>query len=119
MSALVAFKRLHDDNARLEDAIPEFVRQRKGRYSGLRLRDLCGEMHAFYRDSGVSALQAAQFAPDHLPEPAMPPHEAVRAMVRNKVDYIPIDKIFGRIAATLFLVYPPGIPSIVPGERTH
>src|SRR5271157_4924092 len=49
VSALVAFKRLHDDNARLEDAIPEFVRQRLARYAGLRLRDLCGQMHAFFR----------------------------------------------------------------------
>ena len=42
---------------------------------------------------------------------------AVRAMVRNKVDYLPIDQIEGRIATTLFVVYPPGIATIVPGER--
>jgi len=33
------------------------------------------------------------------------------------VDYLPIDQIEGRIAATLALVYPPGIGVIVPGER--
>ena len=63
LSSLVAFKRLYDDNARLDDAIGEFVRRRPARYSGVRLRDLCGEMHAFFRDSGVSTLQRAQFAP--------------------------------------------------------
>jgi ornithine decarboxylase len=47
----------------------------------------------------------------------MPPREAVRAMVRNKVDYVPIDQIEGRVATTLFVVYPPGIATIVPGER--
>ena len=117
LSALVAFKRLHDDNARLEDAIGEFVRRRSGRYSGMRLRDLCAEMHGFFRDSGVSTLQRAQFAPEHLPTPAMAPHEAVRRLVRNDVDYVPIEEAFGRIATTLFVVYPPGIASIVPGER--
>ena len=117
LSSLVAFKRLHDDNARLDDAIPDFVRKRPARYAGVRLRDLCGEMHAFFRDSGVSGLQRAQFAPEHLPTPVMPPHEAVRHLVRNNVDYLPIDKAFGRIATTLFVVYPPGIASIVPGER--
>jgi ornithine decarboxylase len=117
LSALVAFKRLHDDNARLEDAIPEFVRQRPARYAGLRLRDLCGQMHAFFRDNGTSKLQKAQFVKEHLPQMAMAPHEAVRQMVRNKVDYLPIDQIFGRVAATLFVVYPPGIATIVPGER--
>jgi ornithine decarboxylase len=117
LSSLVAFKRLHDDNARLDDAIPDFVRRRPARYSGVRLRDLCGDMHDFFRESGVSALQRAQFAPEHLPTPAMAPHEAVRRLVRNDVDYLPIDKAFGRIATTLFVVYPPGIASVVPGER--
>ncbi len=117
LSSLVAFKRLHDDNARLDDVIGEFVRRRPARYSGVRLRDLCGEMHAFFRDSRVSDLQRAQFAPEHLPTPAMPPHEAVRQLVRNNVDYVPIDKASGRIATTLFVVYPPGIASVVPGER--
>jgi ornithine decarboxylase len=117
LSALVAFKKFHDGNARLEDVIGDFVRRRPARYSGLRLRDLCTEMHAFFRDSGTSTLQRAQFAPEHLPTPAMTPCEAVRQMVRNNVDYLPVDQAFGRIATTLFVVYPPGIATIVPGER--
>ena len=117
LSTLVAFKRLHDDNARLDDVISEFVRRRPARYSGVRLRDLCGEMHGFFRDSAASTLQRAQFAPEHLPTLAMPPHEAVRQLVRNNVDYLPISQAFGRIATTMFVVYPPGIASIVPGER--
>jgi ornithine decarboxylase len=117
LSALVAFKKLHDDNARLDDAIGEFVRRRPARYAGIRLRDLCGQMHGFFRDSATSTLQRAQFAPEHLPTLAMPPHEAVRQMVRNNVDYVPVDQAFGRIATTMFVVYPPGIATIVPGER--
>jgi ornithine decarboxylase len=97
--------------------IGHFVHQRPARYSGMRLGDLCTEMHAFFRDSGTSTLQRAQFAPEHLPSPAMPPCEAVRQMVRNNVDYLPLDQAFGRIATTLFVVYPPSIATIVPGER--
>jgi arginine/lysine/ornithine decarboxylase len=41
----------------------------------------------------------------------------VRQLVRNKVDYLPIEQAAGRIATTLILVYPPGIASMVPGER--
>jgi ornithine decarboxylase len=78
--------------------IGHFVHQRPARYSGMRLGDLCTEMHAFFRDSGTSTLQRAQFAPEHLPSPAMPPCEAVRQMVRNNVDYLPLDQAFGRIA---------------------
>ena len=47
----------------------------------------------------------------------MHPHEATRELVRNNVDYVPLDETVGRIAATLWLVYPPGIATIVPGER--
>jgi arginine/lysine/ornithine decarboxylase len=117
VSGLVAFKKLHDDNALLEDAIPEFYRRRPLRYAGVRLRDLCAEMHQFFRDADVSALQAKQFAADHLPEIALSPHAAARALVRNDVDYLPISEIAGRIATTPFVVYPPGIATIVPGER--
>ncbi len=117
LSGLVAFKRLHDDNVLLEDAIPEFVKRRPKRYAGLRLRDLCAEMHAFYRDSGTSLLQRMMFRPEHLPEMVMAPHDAGRQLVRNKVDYLPLERIAGRIATTLFVVYPPGIATVVPGER--
>jgi ornithine decarboxylase len=113
----VAFKRLHDDDARLDDAIGEFVRRRPARYAGVRLRDLCAEMHAFFRNGATSILQRAQFAPEHLPTLAMPPYQAVRQMVRNNVDYVPIGEAAGRIATTMFVVYPPGIATIVPGER--
>ncbi len=117
LSWLVTFKRLHDENARLQDVIPGFVRRRPGRYHGLGLRDLCGQMHRFYRDAGVSTLQRQQFEAAHLPELAMTPHDAARMLVRNQVDFLPIDEVAGRIAATLMLVYPPGIAVIVPGER--
>jgi len=117
VSGLVAFKRFHDENAPLEDVIPEFARRRPARYAGVRLRDLCGDMHRFYRNADVSGLQAKQFMDQHLPEIAMSPHDAARLLVRNDVDYLPIDEISGRIATTPFVVYPPGIATIVPGER--
>ena len=64
VSSLVAFKRLHDDNILLEDAMPEFVAKRPARYRGKRLKDLCGEMHAFYRDAGVSEKADKGDAPE-------------------------------------------------------
>ncbi|GGE21423.1 amino acid decarboxylase [Aureimonas endophytica] len=117
ISGLVAFKKLHDDNALLEEAIPEFARRRPGRYAGVRLRDLCAAMHRFFREANVSALQGQQFSAAHLPDIALSPHDAARALVRNDVDYLPLDALAGRIATTPFVVYPPGIATIVPGER--
>ena len=117
LSHLVTFKKLHDENRLLEEVIPVFVRGRAKRYAGVRLRDLCADIHAFYRSAGMSNLQAAQFRAEHLPEMAMLPHEATRELVRNNVDYVTLDEVGDRIAATLWLVYPPGIATIVPGER--
>lgn len=117
VSGLVAFKKLHDDNVTIEEAIPEFFRRRPQRYAGVRLRDLCGDMHRFFRQADVSGLQARQFSLEHLPDMAMSPHDAARCLVRNDVDYVPIDQIAGRIATTPFVVYPPGIATVVPGER--
>jgi ornithine decarboxylase len=117
LSTLVAFKRRHDENALLDHAIPEFVAKRAKRYKGIRLRELCQEMHDFFKGANVSALQKAQFSPAHLPEMAMRPVEAVNLLTRNQVDYLPIHQIEGRIATTLWVVYPPGIAAIVPGER--
>ena len=117
LSTLVAFKRRHDDNALLDDIIPEFVQRRPKRYKGLRIRDLCGEMHAFFREANVSALQRNQFAPEHRPDMVMRPNDAVRKLTRNQVDYLPLDQVMGRIATTLWVVYPPGIATIIPGER--
>ena len=71
------------------------------------------------READVSALQRMQFLPEHLPEIAMSPRDAARRLVRNDVDYLPISEIGGRIATTPFVVYPPGIASIVPGERLN
>ena len=117
ISGLVAFKRLHDDNVPLEEAMPEFVRRRPNRYKGVRLRDLCADLHAFHREAGTSALQRKQFEPGHLPEMVMTPKEAVQQLTRNNVDYVPIAEAEGRVATTLLLVYPPGIGTVLPGER--
>jgi len=116
ISALVAFKTYHDQNAPLDEVIPEFVARRRQRYSGMRLRDLCQEMHAFYRDAGVSDLQRRQFRPEHLPRAAMRPQDAVQKLTRNQVHYLPIDEVEGKMATTLWVVYPPGIATIAPGE---
>ena len=117
ISALVAFKRLHDEDAPVEEVMPDFVRRRRARYGGMRIQDLCREFHDFHRRHGTSRLQRAMFTPEHLPEMVVPPHEAVRALVRNRVDYVPIEEAEGRIVTTLMLVYPPGIGVLVPGER--
>jgi len=38
-----------------------------------------------------------------------------RLFVRGS--YLPLEQLSGRIATTLWVVYPPGIATVVPGER--
>ena len=47
---------------------------------------------------------------------AISPRDTARALVRNDVDYLPLDRISGRIATTPFVVYPHGVATMVPGE---
>ena len=118
LSALVAFKRLHDDNAPLEDVMPEFVRRRPQRYRGLRLRDLCADMHAFHR-AGRHERAAARASSrrEHLPEMVDAAARGGAPAHAQQGRLLPIERAEGRIATTLFVVYPPGIATIVPGER--
>jgi ornithine decarboxylase len=74
-------------------------------------------MHDFYRQANVKQLQKLCFRATSFPELAKPSKDAYEALVANEVDYVPLTEIHGRIAATLALIYPPGIGVIVPGER--
>lgn len=116
LSALVAVKEAYDRNERLDVLMPTKVAAHP-RYRGMRVQELCARLHDLFRAHDLPALQAAPFHAHHLPEPAMTPHAAHAAMAANRVDYVPIDEVMGRVAATLTVVYPPGIGVVVPGER--
>ncbi|MBB5374262.1 Orn/Lys/Arg family decarboxylase [Acidocella aromatica] len=117
LAALTAFKELHDANAPLIEVMPDFVRRHGARYAETRLRDLCRTLHDFYKMHDASRLQRECFEAAHLPRQVMTPRDAWEKLMRNEVDYIPLQQAQGRVAATLALVYPPGIGLIVPGER--
>src|SRR5262245_34578172 len=117
VAKLVKFKNLWDHDAPLYEALPTLYAAHSSRYSGYSLRQICNEMHDFYRKANVKELQRNCFRASSFPELAMSPEDAYEALVANDVDYVPLEKIKGRISATLALIYPPGIGVIVPGER--
>ena len=114
---LVRFKDLWDRDAPLAEVLPTLAGTHAERYDGYTLRKVCQEMHDFYRKANIKELQRLSFRASSFPELACPPQEAYRALVGNEVDYVPLDQAKGRIAATLALIYPPGIGVVVPGER--
>jgi ornithine decarboxylase len=117
IAKLVKFKNLWDRDAALAEALPAICAAHPGRYGNYTLRQVCNEMHGFYRDRRVKELQRRCFRACSFPELAMSPKRAYEALVANEVDYLPLDQMKGRISATLALIYPPGIGVIVPGER--
>ena len=117
IAKLVMFKALWDADAPLAQALPSLHAANAERYANATLRSVCREMHDLYRSRDIKGLQRRCFRAESFPELAMLPQDAYRALVGNEVDYLPLDQCKGRIAATLALIYPPGIGVVVPGER--
>jgi arginine/lysine/ornithine decarboxylase len=117
ITKLVRFKDLWDRDVALDEALPSLYARHGERYAGYSLRQICKEMHGFYRQANIKELQRLCFRASSFPEPALSPKDAYEALVANEVDYVPLEEIQGRISATLALIYPPGIGVVLPGER--
>jgi len=117
IAKLVKFKNLWDRDAPIQEVLPTLYAAHSERYKDYTLRQVCNEMHDFYRKANVKNLQRLSFRASSFPELAMYPKDAYEALVANDVDYVSFDDIKGRISATLALIYPPGIGVVLPGER--
>jgi arginine decarboxylase len=112
---LLASKKLIDENAPLAEALPELVDQYPERYDGLGLRELASQMHAALSRADMGRMQEAIYR--HIPEPVLTPASAFNALIRDNIESVPVDKLDGRVSAVLCVLYPPGIPVVMPGER--
>jgi lysine decarboxylase/arginine decarboxylase len=115
IAELFDFKRLFDANAPIPEAMPSLAAAHPGRYENVGLRDLAHEMHDFLAASDTSELQEAIYR--SLPSQAMTPAEAFARLVRGEVEQVRLENLEGRVSAALCMLYPPGIPVVVPGER--
>jgi ornithine decarboxylase len=117
VAKLVKFKNFWDADAPLAEVLPTVFTANRERYDGYTLRQICNEMHDFYRKASVKELQRLSFRDSSFPELAMTSEDAYAKLVGNEVDYVALEDAKGRISATLALIYPPGIGVVVPGER--
>ena len=115
LAELLEFKRLVDVNAPISEALPSLLSEHPGRFDHLGLADLARQMHGFLSGHDTAEMQEAIYR--NLPSPAMTPGDAFGKLVDGEVELVPLEKLDGRVAATLCVLYPPGIPVIVPGER--
>ena len=114
---LVRFEDLIDRNAPMEEVLPSIYYSHIDKYKGYHIRQLCQEMHDFYKDRNVSTLQQCLFSKAYFPEYVMNPQEANFEFQRNKGELVPLDEAEGRIALEGALPYPPGVLCVQPGER--
>ena len=116
VTELQQFKDDYDNNQPLWRVMPEFIRQHV-QYEKMGLRDLCGAVHAIYRDSDIARLTTEMYLSEM--EPVMKPADAYAQMAHSAVDRVPIDALEGRVTSVLLTPYPPGIPLLIPGERVN
>lgn len=111
------FELLLKEDAPLSQVLPSLYNANSNRYHGYTIRQLCQEMHDFYKSENVKQLQKEMFRRDHFPSMQMQPQEAHIEFIRGKkVEYVALEKAQGRVALEGALPYPPGVLCCVPGE---
>ncbi|MGO4221783.1 ornithine decarboxylase [Lysobacter sp. TAF61] len=117
LAALERFRDHYEADSPLAAVVPGLYQRNEARYRDYSLRQIAQEMHDYFVARNIKELQRLSFRYESFPEQAMPAREANEALVGGEVDFVPMSEVSGRVAATLALIYPPGIGIIVPGER--
>jgi ornithine decarboxylase len=80
---LVRFEKLVERNASVSEVIPYLYSQNMDRYRGYSIRDLCQEMHDFYKRNDAKGYQKKLFRSEHFPKPIMNAQKANRQLIKN------------------------------------
>ena len=114
IESLLAFKKLYDTDVLAVDAIPS-LKEQSPHYDHLTLKQLCQSMHEEMRH--LDLMKHINDAVNTDPEPVMTPAAAYQKVLRYKAEHIRLNDFSGRVAASMLVPYPPGIPVLMPGER--
>ena len=117
IAQLLDFEELIDEDAPVEEVLPHVYKAHQDRYDGYTIRQLCQEMHDFYKEHDTNRVQERLFLREYFPERAMTAYEANIQFCRNNCKLVPLADIKGEVALEGALPYPPGIFCVVPGER--
>ncbi|KAA0890609.1 ornithine decarboxylase [Pusillimonas sp. ANT_WB101] len=117
VATLIRFEDAIQSNAPLAQVLPGIYERYASRYQGYAIRQLCQEMHDFYKEKNIKQMQKDLFRERNFPPVQMPVHEANWQFQRGEVDLVPLSEISGRTCAEGALPYPPGIICVIPGEQ--
>ncbi len=114
IESLLEFKKLYDTGAKATDAIPSLARV-SPQYASMTLKELCQKMHDTMQE--LNLMKHSSDAVSSMPEPVLTPAEAYQKVVRYQTERVKVADFANRIAASMLVPYPPGIPVLMPGER--
>lgn len=117
VTQIARFEAFLDADAPLCEVLPSIYKANEERYRGYTIRQLCQEMHDFYKAGNVKQLQKEMFRRAHFPTRALEPQQAHFEFIRGNAELVPLEKAEGRIAVEGALPYPPGVLCVVPGEK--
>lgn len=117
ITKLIRFEAHIDNDSPMEMVLPTVYRKYQSRYERYTIRQLCQELHDFYKAKKINVLQKKMFLKAYFPEYFMSPQEANWALVRGQGELIPLDEAEGRVALQAAVPYPPGVTCVQPGER--
>ena len=116
VSQIARFEKYLDDDAPLEEVLPNLYKAYESRYRNYSIRQLCQEMHDFYKERNIKEIQKEMFHTEFMPKSVINPQEAHFAFLRGQAELVRLEDAEGRVAAEGALPYPPGVLCCFPGE---
>ena len=116
VSQIARFEKYLDDDAPLEEVLPNLYKAYESRYRNYSIRQLCQEMHDFYKERDIKEIQKEMFRTEFMPKSVINPQEAHFAFLRGQAELVRLEDAEGRVAAEGALPYPPGVLCCFPGE---
>lgn len=110
------FEECLDRDDKLSDVLPSIYSTYHDRYRGYTIRQLCAEIHDFYKTNNIKVLQKQMFRREHFPKPVLLPQAAHFEFIRGNSELVALENAQGRVAVEGALPYPPGVLCIIPGE---
>lgn len=116
VSQIARFEKYLDEDAPLEDVLPGLYKHYEYRYHDYSIRQLCQEMHDFYKERNIKEIQKQMFCSEYMPKSVINPQDAHFAFLRGQAELVRMEDAEGRVAAEGVLPYPPGVLCCFPGE---
>ena len=116
VSQIARFEKYLDDDAPLEEVLPNLYKAYESRYRNYSIRQLCQEMHDFYKERNIKEIQKEMFRTEFMPKSVINPQEAHFAFLRGQAELVRLEDAEGRVAAEGALPYPQGVLCCFPGE---